>query len=76
MIECNLSAFGFSNIAFIFPSPFTIVQYFTLWMLEFLNTIRVSNSLDPDQARHYVESDLGPNCLQSYQQTIKVNHSG
>ena len=28
------------------------------------NTIRVSNSLDPDQARHFVGPDLGPNCLQ------------
>ena len=27
-------------------------------------TIRVSNSLDPDQARHFVGPDLGPNCLQ------------
>ena len=27
------------------------------------NTIRVSNSLDPNQARHCVEPDLGPNCL-------------
>ena len=26
--------------------------------------IRVSNSLDTDQARHFVGSDLGPNCLQ------------
>ena len=24
----------------------------------------VSNSLDPDPARHYVGPDLGPNCLQ------------
>ena len=40
------------------------VQYFTLWMLDFFNTIRVSNSLDPDQARHFVGPDLGPNCLQ------------
>ena len=30
----------------------------------FRNTIRVSNRLDPDQARHFVEPDLGPNCLQ------------
>ena len=30
----------------------------------FRNTIRVSNSLDPDQARQYVGPDLGPNCLQ------------
>ena len=33
-------------------------------MLDFFNTIRVSNRLDPDQARHFVGPDLGPNCLQ------------
>ena len=27
------------------------------------NTIKVSNSLDPDQDRHFVGPDLGPNCL-------------
>ena len=27
----------------------------------FRNTIRVSNSLDPSQARHFVGPDLGPN---------------
>ena len=27
------------------------------------NTIRMSNSLDPDQDRHSVGTDLGPNCL-------------
>ena len=58
------SAFGYPNIAFIIPSHFIIVPYFTLWMLDFFNTIRVSNSLDPDQARHFVVPDLGPNCLQ------------
>ena len=26
--------------------------------------MRVSNSLDPDQARHFVGPDLGSNCLQ------------
>ena len=31
---------------------------------SFRNTIRVANSLDPDQARHFVGPDLGPNCLQ------------
>ena len=30
--------FGFSNIAFIIPSHFIIVLYFTHWMLEFFNT--------------------------------------
>ena len=40
------------------------MPYFTLWMLDFFNTIRLSNILDPDQARHFVGPDLGPNCLQ------------
>ena len=30
----------------------------------FRSTIKVSNSLDPDQAQHLVVSDLGPTCLQ------------
>ena len=30
---------------------------------DFFNKIRVSNSLDPDQAQHFVRPDLGPNCL-------------
>ena len=29
-----------------------------------MNTIRVSNSLDPDQAQHFVGPDPRPNCLQ------------
>ena len=41
-----------------------IVPYFSLWILDFFNTIRVSNSLDPDQAQHFVGPNLGPNCLQ------------
>ena len=31
---------------------------------SFRNTIRVSNSLDTNQARQFAESYLGPNCLQ------------
>ena len=31
---------------------------------SFRNTIRMANSLDPDQARHFIGPDLGPNCLQ------------
>ena len=30
---------------------------------SFRNNIRESNSLDPDQAQHFVGADLGPNCL-------------
>ena len=33
------------------------------------NIIGLSNSLDPDQAQHFVGPDLGPNCLQRCQQT-------
>ena len=31
---------------------------------SYRNAIIVSNRLDPDQARHFVGPDLGPNCLQ------------
>ena len=31
---------------------------------SFRNNMRVSNSFDPDQARHFVGPDLGPNFLQ------------
>ena len=31
---------------------------------SFRNTTRVSNNLDPDQARRSVGPDLDPNCLQ------------
>ena len=31
---------------------------------SFGNTIRVSNSFDPNQDRHFVGPDPGPNCLQ------------
>ena len=39
---------------------------------SYRNTIRVSNSLDPDRARHYVGPDLGPNCSQGLQQMTIV----
>ena len=39
---------------------------------SFRNTIRVSNSLDPDQARQNIGRDLGPNCLQKFSQTTLV----
>ena len=37
------------------------------------NTIRVSNSLDPDQDRHFVGPDLGPNCLQKLSADDKLS---
>ena len=40
------------------------MPYFTLWMLDSFITIRVSNSLDPDQAQHFVGPDLDPNCFE------------
>ena len=54
---------GFQILLLLFLH-FIIVPYFTLWMLDFFNTIGVSNSLDPDQAQHFFGPDLGSNCLQ------------
>ena len=38
----------------------------TFRKFAFRNTIRMSNNLDPDQARRIVGPDLGPNCLQRF----------
>ena len=37
-----------------------------------MNTIRVSNSLDQDQARHFVGPDLDQNCLQKLSTDDKI----
>ena len=55
------------EIIFIIRNTFiTIVcLFFNLaWTFAFTNTIRVSNGLDPEQDRHSVGPDLGPNYLQ------------
>ena len=38
---------------------------------SFRNATRVSNRLDPDQARRFVGPDLGPNCLQIAREGVK-----
>ena len=52
-ISCMLGIFFLSSAVF-----FKI----NFFKYSFWNTIRVSNSLNPDQARHFVEPDLGLNC--------------
>ena len=52
----------------IFACFFVLCCFFLESILKkksFRNTIIVSNSKDPDLARHFVGPDLGPNCLQS-----------
>ena len=34
------------------------------FIIFFENSISMSNSMDPDKARHFVGPDLGPYCLQ------------
>ena len=60
-----LISFEFSNIVINFPSHFIIVPYLDagFW---------VSNSLDPDQARHFVRPDLSLNCLQMLSADDKI----
>ena len=43
---------------------FFLLSAYFFKIIFFRNSIRVSNSLDPDQTRHFVGPDLGPNCLQ------------
>ena len=48
----------------IFMSSADCFQNQFFFKISFRNTIRMSNSLDPDQAQHFVGPYLGPNCLQ------------
>ena len=66
---CMLDNF---TCSFVVCGFFLKICFFKKKKKSFRNTIRVSNSLDPDHARHFVGHDLGPNYLQSYQQTTKV----
>ena len=43
---------------------FFLSDFFYHGLKLFRNTIRVSNSLDPNHALHFVVPDLGSNCLQ------------
>ena len=54
-----------------------LLSYFLFFFpnVSFRNTIRVSNSLSPDQDRHEVGPDLGPNFLKVYKQTTKFTPS-
>ena len=49
------------------PTRFFFCCFFQIQLFRktsFRNTVSVSNSLDPDQARRLAGPDLGPNCLQ------------
>ena len=52
------------NSAWFFLSSADIFFKVDFFEKFFQNFIRVSNNLDPDQARHFVGPDLDPSCLQ------------
>ena len=55
-------------------SCFSLLIFFKINFLKnyFRNTILVSNRLDPDQDRHFVEPDLVPTFFKGYEQTPLV----
>ena len=56
-----------TNVTALFKANFVVCLYFQNILFQkkyFRKTIRVSNSLDPDQARHCIGPDLAPNRLQ------------
>ena len=57
-IPCTLGKFSSAVIVCCFLTKFTLSK------ISLRNTIRLSNSLDPDQDRQNVCLDLGPNSLQ------------
>ena len=55
--------FAYSVVDMLFSRLLIFVRI-NIFENSFRNTIRVSNSLDPDQAGQNVRPDLGPSCLQ------------
>ena len=51
-----------NRLLYFFFLSFYSKLYFSI--NSFRNTLRVSNVLDPYQARRFVGPDMGPNCLQ------------
>ena len=41
---------------------------------SFMNLIRLSNSLEIDQAEHFFRTDLGPKCVQMLSVNDKSHH--
>ena len=64
IITVSVLLFAYWVILHAFLSSVDFFLKSTFSKKSFRNTIRVSNSLDPDQARHFVGPDLDPNCLQ------------
>ena len=60
LFACWVLLHAFLSSADFFSSKLTSLKTF------FRATIRVSNSLEPEQARHIVGPDLVPNCLQMF----------
>ena len=54
--------------------PLLIYFKFNFFKNILQEIIDVSNSLDPDQAQHFVMPDLGPNCLQRLFADNKTGH--
>ena len=51
-------------LSFVLLSAVIFIQIHFFVKNSFRNSIKVSNSFDPVQTRHFFEPDLGPNCLQ------------
>ena len=74
----NLKNFTHDNVLHVglfFIFFFVVCRYLsklTFPKKSFNNIIRVSNSLDPDQAQSFVRLDLGPKCLQSSSADYKI----
>ena len=52
------------NFSYFLSSAFILKKKSFLSKIAFRNTIRVTNILDLDQARHFVGPDLDPGCFQ------------
>ena len=55
---------------------YRLLTFFKINLKKFSDTIRLSNSLDPDQDQRSVCPDLGPDCFQRLSADEKVPKQG
>ena len=69
---CMLGNFAF----FLLFVDFFLILFFFFFSKKksYMSAIRVSNSLDPDQAQCFVGPELGPNCLKRLSADDKSRH--
>ena len=70
--KCILIRFWIFQYCFYYSFTLISVPYFTLWMMDLFQYHQGAKQFGSRSGPQFVGPDLGPNCLQRYQQMRKV----